>query len=373
MIAIAMNFRILLASIVVLGLFGCESFSNDPNVEDDPAEPGDNETYFPDNGTDFWETVSPDEIGWHSAALTDLYAFLENSDTKAFLVLNDGRIAIEQYFNGWTSTDDHPWYSAGKTITAFMMGIAEEEDFLKLNDPSYLYLGSGWSSMTPEQEANVTVRNHITMTTGLDFTNPIFNFCTLPGCLNYLNEPGTVWYYHNAPYTLSQPIIDGAVGQFFEAYFNAKLKDRIGMNGFWQAENFNKIYYSSARSMARFGHLILNEGKWKNTSLLSNADNYFQSMTSTSQSMNRAYGYLWWLNGQSTYRIPGSTDEYFGELIPNAPSDLIAGLGFNDQKLYVIPSMDLVVIRMGGDGGEAQLGPSGYDNALWEKLNQVIQ
>ncbi|NNL80236.1 MAG: beta-lactamase family protein, partial [Flavobacteriaceae bacterium] len=268
--------------------------------------------------------------------------------------------------------EDRPWYSAGKTLTALTMGIAQEDGFLSLDDSSKMYLGEGWTSMTTEQEDAVTVRDHITMTTGLDYTNILTQFCTLPACLSYLNEPGTFWYYHNAPYTLSQNIISGATGQAFENYFNSKIKDKIGMNGYWQAENFNVFYYSQARSMARFGLLILNEGLWEDVPLITDSS-YFSDMVNSSQTMNPAYGYLWWLNGKNSYRLPGSTDVFPGELIPNAPDDLFTGLGFADQKLYVVPSLDLVVIRMGDAADSSEFGPSGFDNSLWEKLNTVIQ
>ena len=95
-------------------------------------------------------------------------------------------------------------------------------------------------------------------------------------------------------------------------------------------------------------------------------------MKNTSQNMNQAYGYLWWLNGKSSYRAPGLHTEFQGELIPNAPSDTYAGLGKNDQKLYIVPSQGLVIVRMGDDAGENLLGPSSFDNALWEKLNDFI-
>jgi hypothetical protein len=57
---------------------------------------------------------------------------------------------------------------------------------------------------------------------------------------------------------------------------------------------------------------------------------------------------------------PGLTVEFQGELIPNAPVDLIAGLGKNDQKLYIVPSQNLVIVRMGDDAGESLLGPSSF-------------
>ncbi|MEL6975629.1 MAG: serine hydrolase, partial [Bacteroidota bacterium] len=58
--------------------------------------------------------------------------------------------------------------------------------------------------------------------------------------------------------------------------------------------------------------------------------------------------------------------------VPNAPADLYAGLGKNDQKLYIVPSSGLVVVRMGEDSGADLLGPSSFDNDLWGRLSAYI-
>ena len=62
-----------------------------------------------------------------------------------------------------------------------------------------------------------------------------------------------------------------------------------------------------------------------------------------------------------------------GALIPNAPEDLFAALGANDQKIYVVPSKSLVVIRTGETAGTQQLGLSSFDNQMWAKLNEVMK
>jgi CubicO group peptidase (beta-lactamase class C family) len=123
--------------------------------------------------------------------------------------------------------------------------------------------------------------------------------------------------------------------------------------------------------MARFGLLTLNEGNWEGNQLINSA--YFTEMTTPSQDINEAYGYLWWLNGQDSYRLPGTTTTFTGKLIPTAPDDLIASLGKDDQKVYVLPSEGLVVIRLGDATEESLLGPSGFDTDLWEKIMAVIQ
>ncbi|MEP2056969.1 MAG: serine hydrolase [Maribacter litoralis] len=366
-------------SLIILStiLVSCSSDS-EPSSETDKSEtppavsPIPTETYFPPiSRTDEWETLTMESLGWNEDEVSNLYFFLENNNTDAFIILKDGRIVIEKYFGDFKSDDNHAWNSAGKNLTSMLTGIAQEENYLNITDPTSSYLGEGWSTMLIEQELNITIENQLTMTTGLDYTVDDI-FCTDPECLTYLNDPSTFWYYHNGPYTLLDDVIANATETDFNAYFSEKIKEPIGMQGLFIKVGYNNVFFSTARSMARFGILNLNEGNWDGASILSD-QSYFNAMTNTSQNLNPAYGYLYWLNGKNTYRLPSSETEYTGSLIPNAPDDLYAGLGLNDQKLYMVPSLDLVVVRMGGASNEELLGPSSFDNELWELINALIE
>jgi CubicO group peptidase (beta-lactamase class C family) len=140
------------------------------------------------------------------------------------------------------------------------------------------------------------------------------------------------------------------------------------MNGFW----FDYVFYSRARDMARFGLFILARGSWNGTPILTDQA-YFQAMTTSSQTLNRSYGYLWWLNGQASHRLPGPQQTTFpGPIVPSAPADLIAALGKNDQKIYVVPSLSLVVVRQGQSAGASHLAVSSFDTELWTKIMAVF-
>lgn len=326
-------------------------------------------TYFPPTGSTNWDAISTEELRWNTEALEDLDTFLEATETKAFIILKNGKIAKESYYNGSVSSDNLPWNSAGKTLTAFTTLQAQQDGYLNITDSTTDYLGLGWTAMSQTQERAITFRHQLTMTSGGDYNVNNIN-CTDPECLEFLNTAGTEWYYHNAFYTLLQPTLDEAILNGFDEYFNSALKERIGMNGAWIDIGYIRVYFSTARSMARFGLLNLRKGTWDEDILLPSLK--VNEMTTSSQIMNKAYGYLWWLNGKESYRLPGSIQEFSGSLIPNAPDDLIAGLGANDKKLYVIPSENLVIVRLGDDAGMGLLGPSGYDNMLWEKINAVL-
>ncbi len=211
------------------------------------------------------------------------------------------------------------------------------------------------------------------MTTGLEERVERTRNCTLPECLKYKADAGTRWTYDSAPYTVLDQVIEKTSGKSYNDYFKLKIKDKIDMNGAWvKTKTGNNVLFSDARSMARFGLLLLNKGKWADQSILDDA-NYFMAQTSSSQTLNPSYGYLTWLNGKSNFMLPATQRSFAGSLIPNAPKDMYAALGKNDQKIYVVPSQGLVIIRMGEKADAQTATRSQFDDELWEQLNKIIQ
>lgn len=323
--------------------------------------------YFPPLVGNTWDTISPASLGWCQDKVDSLVDYLGVNNTKAFILLKDGKIVLEQYFD--TFTEDSLWYwaSAGKTITAFMTGIAQQENYLSLSDTTSQYLGQGWTNCTQAQEDKITVWHQLTMTSGLnDGGDP---YCTDDTCLTYLADAGTRWAYHNAPYTLLDGVIENATGLTLNTYTTQKLKNPTGMTGFFLQAGYNNVYLSTARSMARFGLLILNEGNWDGTQVMTDTS-YFNQMVNTSQSLNNSYGYLWWLNGKTSFMVPGSQLVFPGSLNPSAPNDMIAALGLNGQFINVVPSQNLVYIRMGNAPGQGEV-PLFFNDTIWQKLNRI--
>ncbi len=229
--------------------------------------------YFPPISGATWQTTSVDSLGWDQTQLNALYPYLQGVGTKAFIILKNGKIVTEKYFGTFTADSLWYWASAGKTMTGFLVGIAQQEGLININDQTSKYLGTGWTSEPLAKENLITIKNQLTMTTGLDdgVADPD---CTLPGCLVYKADAGTRWAYHNAAYTLLDSVVEKASGLSYNAYFQQKIRDKIGMNGLWiKTPNSNNIYYSNARSMARFGLLMLNKGTWDSTVILADTNN----------------------------------------------------------------------------------------------------
>jgi CubicO group peptidase (beta-lactamase class C family) len=307
------------------------------------------QTYFPINGQN-WETKTFAEAGWCSDSLDALIDFLDQEDTKAFIVLHDGKIIVEHYFDTFTADSLWYWASAGKTLTSSMVGIAEQDFNLNLQASTSTYLGQGWTSLTQQQEDAITVWNQLTMTTGLNDA-VLDDDCTLPACLEYVADPGTRWAYHNAPYTLLDGVLQNVSGLTLNQLFAQKIGLPCGISGlYFPSGPYNQTFVSTPRNMAKFGLLLQSQGNWNGTEII--PSNYFQSMITPSQTINPAYGYLTWLNGSSSFMIPETQIQFPGMLAPSAPEDAYAGLGKNGQVVCAAPSKNVSFVRMGNGNNE---------------------
>ncbi len=327
--------------------------------------------YFPPlSSTATWETTSPASLGWCQNEIDTLYKFLGDEKTKAFILLKDGKIVLEKYFGTFTQDSLWYWASAGKTITSFLVGKAQEDGQLLITDASSTYLGTGWTTETLTQEVKIKIRNQLTMTSGLDDGVPD-NHCTIDTCLNYLADAGSRWAYHNAPYTLLDKVLEDATGGTLNTNTTNKLKAKTGMTGIWTKSDYDNVYVSKARSMARFGLLVQNRFIWNTDTLLKDTA-YVNQSTNTSQNLNQSYGYLWWLNGKSSYRIPGAQVQIPGMLAPNAPADMFSAIGKNGQLVSISRSKGLVMIRMGEQPPGFGEVPFLILDGIWEKLGTVM-
>lgn len=319
--------------------------------------------YYPPLAGSEWQTIDPSTLNWCQQGIDSLYSFLDSKGTKGFIVLKDGKIVLEKYFKTFTKDSVWYWASAGKTMTSFLIGMAQEKGLLSIQDKTSKYLGKGWTSLSSENEDKITIWHQLTMTTGLnDDVND--DNCMLPSCLTFKGEAGTRWAYHNAPYRLLHEVIAKASGINIQQFMTNNLSNKTGIYGLWN----DGVLYSKPRNMARFGLLVLSGGVWNGKPIL-NDQSYISAMTLPSQSINKSYGLLWWLNGQSSFMLPNSQLIFPGQLIPNAPSKTWCALGKNDQKIYIVPDDNIVIIRMGNDGGQVTGALSSFDNQLWEKIN----
>jgi len=339
-----------------------------------PASPADS-LYFP-KGNSVWAGVDPVRVGWNVAALDAALDYARTAHSSSVVVLLNGRILAEREWDvdgparytrmrvGKTS-DGHvieDVASAQKSLVAVLAGVARARGKLDLNATVDKYLGPGWSKADRAAESAITVRHLMTMTSGLDDS------------LNYLQPAGDTWRYNTGAYSRMIGVIEKATGTDIQTFTHDVLTAPTGMTDTrwlprpWSAGNdaANSIgLATTGRDLARFGLLILAHGKWEGKDLLQNTD-YLREMLMPSQSLNPSYGLLWWLNGQQRHQGAGATTSQQGPLIPAAPGDLVAALGALDRKCYVVPSLGLVVTRLGDQTGEA------FDNEFWKLLMKAV-
>ncbi|MBL0030891.1 MAG: serine hydrolase [Bacteroidetes bacterium] len=325
--------------------------------------------YFPPTTGNSWDTLSPSSLGWCQDKIDTLLNFLDSKNTKAFIVLKDGKIVIEHYFDTFTVDSLWYWASAGKSLTSFLVGMAKQDGFLNLSDSTSQYLGSGWTICPPAKEGMITVLDQLRMTSGLNDLVPD-NYCTDDTCLEYLADAGTRWAYHNAPYTLLDGVIENSTGQALNLYLLNKVKTPTGMTGNYYPSGYNSLFISVPRSMARFGLLMLNHGNWDGNQIMTDTT-YYNEMINTSQNLNPSYGYLWWLNGKPSYLVPGLQIPFPGPLMPHAPLDMYSALGKNGQFINIVPSQNLVLVRMGDAPGVGEV-PFLFNDSIWERMQDVM-
>lgn len=347
--------------LLLIGFSSCKKYGGEPVITPPDTY------YFPPLQGSEWQSKTAVGLGWNETKLQEAFDFAATKNTYGLIILHKGKIVKEQYWNQWNTGTRYYIASAGKSVLAFVAGIAQQQGLININNKTSDYLGTGWTSLPLQKENLITVKNQLTMTTGLNDAVADTD-CTTAACLTYKADAGNRWAYHNAPYLLLQNVLANATGKTWNAYCKEVLFDKIGIQGaLW----YNGTLFCTTRDIARFGSLILNKGSWEGNAVLSDAT-YFNAMVNTSQNLNLSYGYLWWLNGKASAMLPQSQMVYNTSLAPAAPADMIMALGKDDKKIYVVPSLDLVVVRLGDDAGSAPSGPSSFDNDLWLKLKAAI-
>lgn len=324
--------------------------------------------YFPPLTGNVWDSITPASLNYCQARIDSLYNYLQSKNTKSFIILKDGKRVLEKYFGTYTRDSVWYWASASKSMASFITGIAQQKGYIDINNGVWQYLGTGWTSEPLINENLITIKDLLKMTSGLDDAppTPCTNDDTSRACLIYKANAGSRWAYHSGAYKKVQDVVSSALNQNYNTITNNWIKSKTGMGGLW----YQQIYYSKARDMARFGLLILNKGIWSNDTLLKDTA-YYRAMINTSQNLNKSYGYLWWLNGKSSYMMPQTQLIFNGSLIPNAPSDMYCALGKYDQKIYIAPSQNLVIVRQGNAADIVNFALSNFDNTLWDYINKL--
>ena len=130
--------KLLILFVITGTLSSCDKDKGDGSIP-----PANTSLYFPPVSGTEWQSLTPASQGWNETQLNDLYTYLQSKNTKAFIILQGGKIVAERYFGTFTADSVWYWASAGKTMTAMLVGIAQQEGLLNINTRSSQYLGRG--------------------------------------------------------------------------------------------------------------------------------------------------------------------------------------------------------------------------------------
>ncbi|NUO48521.1 MAG: beta-lactamase family protein [Polyangiaceae bacterium] len=304
-----------------------------------------------------WTVENPADHGIDPAALAAAMTAAESLESHCLVVVRHGVIVGEGYWQGKHADSTDKSFSVAKSYTSALVGIAIERGDIESLEQSASDFIPEWQGTEHE---SITIRHLLSMTSGLDW-NLFSDYVAMATFssnqseyavdLGQSEDPGSKWQYHNGGVQIFEPLFRGATGMTIEQYAAEHLWSRIGSSAHWnhdQSENPTTYAHvlATCRDHARFGYLYLRNGVWADGPVV--PWQHVQASLTPSQSQNQAYGYLWWLNGHTPALDP------FGQLkestiAPFAPSDLFAARGFGDQFIDVIPSLDMVIVRIGPD------------------------
>ena len=294
----------------------------------------------------------PSGVNWEQLNETVANAFDENGEltdkqTRALLVLYKDSLIVEKYAKGHDENTRIIGWSMTKSMMNTLVGFLVKDGKLQLTDRN---LFENWES---DQRTNIQLQQLMNMNSGLAWEEDYTKVSDATKMLylsedvvNYASQPelqdpaGTTWYYSSGTTNL----ISGIIRRQFantEEYYNFlhhRLFNTIGMNSAVvetdEAGNFigSSYCYATARDWAKFGTLYLHDGVWNGERLL--PEGWVEFTRTPARGSKGEYGAQWWLN---------TDQQYF----PNSPADLFYASGFQGQKVVVIPSKQLVIVRLG--------------------------
>jgi CubicO group peptidase (beta-lactamase class C family) len=325
--------------------------------------------------------MDPDRVD----ALGERQLVFNGGDSWSLAIVRHGYLVREFHtFNVLVPSRFDVW-SCTKSFTSTAWGLLLDDarngrtsTSVDLDSPAYDHLPQGRPLSDP-RKSRITIRHLLTMTSGLaGEARGVVGMPTRTGegpfehalgqapnrfgrsIATLATEPGTEWDYSDASMAHLALLFANLTGTELSTFVDDRVLRPIGIEGLsWDVQggsgslgphtNAHTGVHISARELARFGYLFINGGLWGDRTILPRW--WVELATRTSQPHNPDYGYLWWVNTAGTKW-------------PTLPRDTYAAIGYRSNRCYVIPSLDLVVARVG-------TGPVAWDEQ--ELIGSVVR
>ncbi len=315
----------------------------------------------------------PWPLGWAPAPhAPDLMPVLEQAftetdalhprQTKAVVVIHKGQLVAEKYAPDVDAYTPLPGWSMTKSVTNLLIGALMNDGRLSLSREAPV---PAWQETLGDPRIAITVDQLLRMSSGLKFEEEYALYSDVTRMLSVeadaagfaaskplVAEPGTVWSYSSGTSNILSGVIRWTVGGYLQEYYDFTQNSLFLPLGIHTAslETDNNgtfigssYMYASARDWARLGQLCLQDGQWQGVRLLPEGwIDYSTTPTPTNPRNN--YGAHFWLNAD-----PEDINQ--SRTWPSLPADAYSMNGFQGQRVIIIPSRELVVVRLGFSGG----------------------
>ena len=303
------------------------------------------------------EGIDPAKLKY---ALDAAFAEADNAKlrkTRAVAVVYDGQLVAERYAPGFDAEMPLLGWSMSKSVTNALVGILVKAGKLDLHAPAPV---DEWSPEDPR--SRITLDQLLRMSGGLEFNEAYapfsdavsmfydsYDFAAYAAAKPLEAEPDTKWHYSSGSANIVARIVRRTAEKIDQNYFvflYRELFDKIGMHSAIFEPDPSGTFvgssyvFATARDWARFGLLYLQDGIWNGERILPEGWVEYTT-TPTPKAPMGEYGALFWLNA-------GSAEDKNNCDWPRAPRDAYYASGFQEQKVIVIPSRNVVLVRLGG-------------------------
>lgn len=312
---------------------------------------------------DGWSVATLSEVGIDEGPIVELTNKIladEYTDIHSMLIVRNGKLAYEAYFNGFSANAFHTCFSYTKSFSSTLIGLAIGQNLIPgVNEPIINYFPGKEALFTDGKEA-ITIENMLTMSAGLEWDewttsslspensheqmmradSQIDHVLGLP----LVNDPGTTFTYSTGLSNLMAPIIEQVSGTTVETFAEQHLLNPLGITNYrWNTviDDFPSTGGSRGglemvpRDMAKLGQLFLDGGQWNGQQIISQDWTQEALTPRIQESQNINYGYQWW--NRTYFRKDGE---------PVLEYDAV---GDGGQWVIIFPELDLLVAFTGGN------------------------
>jgi CubicO group peptidase (beta-lactamase class C family) len=347
------------------------------------------EPYWPTAG---WRPLDPGMLGFDAAKLQAAVDYdTPNANSQAVMVIRHGYVAVEKYFGSFTASSRHESYSMAKSFSSALIGIAIEAKLIPSVDEKLCkYYPQDWDcGDNSDPRSRITIAHAMNISTGLRWSedwrsnatgtnDAIFGGFDMLGTVlarEAVDEPGSKMRYSTGDPALLSGAIQGATGKTALAYAQEVMFGPIGTMGIrWNSDGSGRTttfagMQATAAEYAKFGYLYLNNGKWDGKQIV--PESWIAFTTQAVDPCVDWYRFLWHQNAPVRLGPQDpACDSFFcaPASFANLPPDAFFAEGINGQFIFIVPSADLVIVRLANDGA----GSENWDNYAREFLGLML-